>query len=127
LCRARGSARPAFLRTIDRPAIAGAASNPEATQAEIADCTEGGLFTEEECRETLNAASDVGTGIGVTLIFVLWFIGFIILSIIWFMTRRRGRMCPHCGEDVKKGRTTCKNCGYDFTIGGKPPAPTEAT
>ena len=76
---------------------------------------------------TCIAASDVGTGIGVAAIFLLWFVGFIIISIIWFMTRRRGRVCPHCGEDVKKGRTTCKNCGYDFTIGGKPPteAPAE--
>lgn len=102
--------------------IAGVASNPGVSDAEIADCTEGGFFTEAECRDTLEAAGDVGTGIGVTLVFLLWFIGFIILAIIWFMTRRRGRTCPHCGEDVKKGRTTCKNCGYDFTIGGKPPA-----
>jgi len=58
---------------------------------------------------------------------VLWFFGFIVLSLIWFMTRRKGRTCPHCGEDVKKGRTTCKNCGYDFTIGGKPPAEAGAT
>jgi hypothetical protein len=78
-------------------------------------------------REGCELGEDVGTGIGVTIIFILWFIGFIILSIIWFMTRGRGRVCPHCGEDVKKGRTTCKNCGYDFTIGGKPPAPTEAS
>jgi len=78
-------------------------------------------------RKACELGEDVGTGIGVTIIFVLWFIGFIILSIIWFMTRRRGRVCPHCGEDVKKGRTTCQNCGYDFTIGGKPPAATPET
>jgi len=66
------------------------------------------------------SASDVGTGIGVALIIILWFLGFIVLSLVWFMSRRKGRICPHCGEDVKKGRTTCKNCGYDFTIGGKP-------
>lgn len=106
-------------------AIAGAASNPGVTEAEIQNCVADGLFTRQECQDTLEAASDVGTGIGVTLIFILWFIGFIILSIVWFMTRRRGRICPHCGEDVKKGRTTCKNCGYDFTIGGKPPAARE--
>ena len=65
-------------------------------------------------------ASDVGTGIGVALIVFLWFLGFVVLSLAWFMTRRKGRTCPHCGDDVKKGRTTCKSCGYDFTIGGKP-------
>jgi hypothetical protein len=68
------------------------------------------------------SASDVGTGVGVALILILWFLGFVVLSLVWFMTRRRGRICPHCGEDVKKGLTACKKCGYDFTIGGKPPA-----
>lgn len=63
---------------------------------------------------------DVGRGIAGTLIFGLWLVGFLILSVIWFMTRRQGRTCPHCGQDVKKGRTTCKKCGYDFTTGGKP-------
>jgi hypothetical protein len=67
-------------------------------------------------------ASDAGTGIGVAIIIFLWFLGFIVLAIVWLMTRRHGRLCPHCGEDVKKGLTACKSCGYDFTIGGKPPA-----
>jgi len=65
-------------------------------------------------------ASDTGTGIGVALIIFLWFLGFVVLSLIWVMTRRRGRLCPHCGEDVKKGRTTCAKCGYDFTLGRNP-------
>jgi hypothetical protein len=71
-------------------------------------------------------ASDVGTGIGVGLVLVLWFIGFIVLSIVWFMTRRRGRICPHCGEDVKKGRIDCRKCGYDFTTGTNPNLPAPA-
>lgn len=87
----------------------------------------GGASDDVDCdtsvlsQATCDAAADVGTGIGVALIFVLWFIGFLILSVVWFMTRRQERVCPHCGEDVKKGRTMCKKCGYDFTIGGKPP------
>jgi hypothetical protein len=104
--------------------IAGIASNPSLSEADIRHCMQENPFTRKECEDTFNAASDVGTGIGVALIVVLWFIGFITLSILWFMTRRRGRICPHCGEDVKKGRTTCQKCGYDFTIGGKPPEPT---
>jgi len=71
-------------------------------------------------------ASDAGTGIGVALIMVLWFIGFVVLALVWLMTRRRGRICPHCGEDVKKGRTTCKACGYDFTLGRNPSRPEPA-
>lgn len=72
------------------------------------------------------SASDAGTGIGVALVILLWFLGFIVLSLVWFMTRGRSRLCPHCGNDVKKGRTTCKSCGYDFTVGGKPTADAQA-
>jgi hypothetical protein len=73
------------------------------------------------------SASDVGTGVGVALILVLWFLGFIVLSFVWLMTRRRGRVCPHCGDDVKKGRTACKNCGYDFVLWRNPQLTTAGT
>ncbi len=33
------------------------------------------------------AATAVGGGIGLALIFMLWFIGFVVLAIIWFMSR----------------------------------------
>lgn len=65
-------------------------------------------------REACELGEDVGTGIGVAFIFFVWFLGFVILSIVWFMTRPRHRQCPRCGEDVKKGRTACRRCGYDF-------------
>lgn len=64
--------------------------------------------------EFSKAGCDAGTGIGIALVFLLWFIGFLVLSLIWFMTRPRGRTCPACGENVKRGRTTCPNCGHDF-------------
>ena len=67
--------------------------------------------------ENCEAGADIGTGLGVTLIFFIWFVGFIILSIIWFMTRGSKRTCPVCGRDVKKGQTVCKKCGYDFASG----------
>lgn len=60
------------------------------------------------------AGEAVGRGIATTAIFVIWFIGFVVLSIIWFMTRPKHRTCPVCGEDVKKGLTACKKCGHDF-------------
>jgi hypothetical protein len=60
------------------------------------------------------AGCQAGTAIGVGLIFGLWFFGFVVLSIIWFMTRPKGRDCPVCGEKVKKRRTTCRSCGFDF-------------
>jgi hypothetical protein len=65
-------------------------------------------------REACELGEDIGTGIAATLIFTLWFVGFVVLSIIWFMTRPRHRQCPRCGEDVKTGRTACGKCGYDF-------------
>jgi hypothetical protein len=78
----------------------------------VRDCVNNssGYLNQHDCQ----TAADVGTGIGLTLIWGLWFVGFVILSIIWFMTRRKTRLCPVCGEDVKKGRTTCARCGFDF-------------
>lgn len=60
------------------------------------------------------AGCQIGTGIGITLILFAWFVGFIVLSLIWFMTRPRFRQCPQCGRDVKKGQLQCKRCGYSF-------------
>jgi hypothetical protein len=66
-------------------------------------------------RTDLNqSACEAGTGIGVALVGFLGFLGFVFLSLIWFMTRPKGRECPVCGEDVKKGNTTCPNCNHDF-------------
>jgi hypothetical protein len=69
-------------------------------------------------------ASDAGTAVGVGLVVFLWFLVFMVLSVIWFMTRPRGRTCPACGEDVKKGRTTCQTCGHDFAAAAATPAVT---
>ena len=89
--------------------IGGAASSPAkdcATDPSVLN----GILTKQECMD----ASNVGTGIGVSLIFVFWFLGFVVLGLVWLMSRPRHRQCPACGEDVKKGRSTCKSCGYDF-------------
>jgi uncharacterized membrane protein len=63
---------------------------------------------------TCSAATTVGAGIGVFLILLLWLIVFLLLSVIWFMSRHKGRLCPQCGEDVRKGQTRCRKCGYDY-------------
>lgn len=88
-----------------------------------------------DCADVGDSAEQAGcesTGIGVALLFFLWFFGFLILSIIWFMTRPKGRDCPVCGDKVKKGQTACAKCGYDFAAALQqqrqppPPAPPQA-
>jgi hypothetical protein len=73
-----------------------------------------------ECEnEEFTSACEVGTGIGVAIVLFLGFVGFVILSLVWFMTRPKGRTCPQCGETVKKGLTQCASCAYSFMT---PPA-----
>ena len=74
----------------------------------------------DEVDQLSREACEAGTGIGVALIALIGFFGFVFLSIIWFMTRPRTRDCPRCGSDVKKGVMTCKSCGYDFKTMGQP-------
>jgi hypothetical protein len=38
------------------------------------------------------AGAAIGTGIGVTIILFIWFFGFIIASIIWFMSRPKNNV-----------------------------------
>lgn len=41
--------------------------------------------------QTVSDACDIGTGIGVALIIVLWFVGFIVLALIWLMSRPKAQ------------------------------------
>lgn len=41
---------------------------------------------------TCQAGTAIGGGLAVTFIFFIWFIGFIILSIIWFMSRPKNNV-----------------------------------
>ena len=71
----------------------------------------------KDCRpgdELCINASDAGTGIGVALIIMLWFVVFVVLALVWLMTRPKNRTCPVCGNEVKKGLTKCSGCGHDF-------------
>jgi hypothetical protein len=63
-------------------------------------------------------ACQAGVGLGVAAIALFGFVGFVFLSIIWFMTRPKRRACPRCGDNVKSGVTVCSSCEFDFvTIG----------
>jgi hypothetical protein len=65
--------------------------------------------------ETYQAAAYIGTGLAVTALLGVWFVGFIILSIIWIMTRPARRVCPQCGHEARTGQSVCTTCGYDFS------------
>ena len=91
--------------------IGGASANSD-------NCSEYAVGT--SLRGSCEAGTNIGTGIGITLIFGLWFVGFIILSIIWFMTRPKRRVCPVCGNEARKNRTVCKKCGFNFAMGFNP-------
>lgn len=84
----------------------------------VAWAVAGGGSAANECANETDALSrdacEAGAGIGIMLIFLIGFFGFVFLSLIWFMTRPRTRACPRCGEDVKKGVMACGACGFDF-------------
>lgn len=70
--------------------------------------------------DAYRAGATVGQGLGVAVLFGVWLIGFLILSIIWFMTRPARRVCPVCGHEMRKGQTVCKTCGYNFAAIAQP-------
>jgi ribosomal protein L32 len=91
--------------------IAGAGT----VSGDIQHCLRQGVLTRQECR----SAADAGAGIGAGIILVIGFFGFVFFSLIWFMTRPRGRDCPACGNLVKRGHTVCPTCGHDFAQAGR--------
>jgi hypothetical protein len=62
------------------------------------------------------AGTAIGAGIGVTLIAMIWFFGFVVLALVWLMSRPSRRLCPRCGNEVKKGLTVCPSCQYEFGV-----------
>jgi hypothetical protein len=74
--------------------------------------------TQDDCQylsaETCNAASDIGTAIGVAALIALWAAGDLILGVIWLATNGLKRPCPACGTRVSNGLLICDRCGHDF-------------
>jgi hypothetical protein len=90
-------------------AIAGGASSNSTSYCEGHPSA---YLSQKACEEARNA----GTGIGVAIILLIGFVGFVFFSLIWLMTRPKGRECPACGERAKRGRTVCASCGHDFKL-----------
>lgn len=86
----------------------------------------GGSSAAHDCAkqatELDQSACQAGTGIGVALILTLGFFGFVLLSLVWLMSRPKARPCPRCGSDVKKGVLVCPSCSFDFASLGQPVA-----
>lgn len=64
--------------------IAAVASRPSK------NCHAGQYLSRHDCI----AASDTGTAIGVGLVLFLWFLVFVVESLVWFMTRPRHSESP---------------------------------
>lgn len=82
-------------------------------------CVRNAAGTFHSC-ETFSTA---GTGVGVLVLMILWFFGFLFFSLIWLMSKPRRRDCPVCGEGVKRGVTVCPACNYDFAAAAGQPLP----
>lgn len=87
-------------------AVAGGASAAH----DCANQAGGQFLSANDARQACQA----GAGIGIAVILFVGFVGFVFLSLIWLMSRPKGRDCPVCGSIVKRGRTQCQSCGHDF-------------
>lgn len=63
--------------------IAAAAGSGES----VDECVAEGILTRQECQD----ATDVGTGIGVFLILLFGAVVFVVLSLVWFMSRPKDK------------------------------------
>lgn len=57
--------------------------------------------------ELCDAATAVGAGIGVTLLIILWFIGFVVLGLVWLMSRPKDNVTIY-GPDGQEVRVSEK-------------------
>lgn len=75
----------------------------------------GGSSAANKCAHSAyQNACNAGAGIGVGVILFVGFIGFVFLSLIWFMTKPHPRECPVCGMEIRRGATICVHCETDF-------------
>jgi hypothetical protein len=63
-------------------------------------------------RSGCEAGTVLGTGLGFGIVFCVWFVGFVILGLLWLMFRPARRPCPVCGRELRQGQQRCA-CGFD--------------
>lgn len=78
--------------------VSAAGGSGESVDECVADS--GGILTRRDCQE----AVDAGTGIGVFLILVLWALVFVVLALVWFMTRPRSDGAAELAREMRLAR-----------------------
>jgi hypothetical protein len=60
---------------------------------------------------TCQAGTAIGGGIAVTLLFMIWFVGFVVLAIVWFMSRPKDNVTVFgpAGQQVVVSEQEAKN------------------
>jgi uncharacterized membrane protein len=75
---------------------------------------EGSSASSTCTRGVYQTACKTGAGISVTVTIFVAVSGLVVLTFAWFVTGRDRRNCPDCRSPVRRGRTVCLRCGYDF-------------
>ena len=100
--------------------IIGAASSGSVGSGDATNC---GSRSQSDC----NTAQGIGTAIAMMLLIPLWAMGNILWGVIWLVNNgKKGRVCPVCGNTVKKGLVARKSCGHDVRTAVVSPGPAPA-
>jgi hypothetical protein len=77
-------------------------------------------------QETCDAARAIGGGIGITIIVIIWFVGFIVLGLVWLMSRPSSvQVYGPAGQQVtvseKEAKRRVEKQGWSYTPRQEPP------
>jgi hypothetical protein len=71
--------------------------------------------------QTCASTASIGSVVATLVVFAIWLLGVLVLSVGWLARRPARRLCPPYGHVVPQGSRTCRTCGYDFITGTLPP------